>query len=391
MKIIDRYLVITVLKATFFMILALTTLVLVFAYRGQIDDTDQGTYTSLKALVYVLLLAPTNIVVILPVAALLGVLVGIGGLASHNELTVLRASGMSPKRIACSISIAGIIIALLGLVIGDQVAPKLADQATNLRNTARAGGVAQDKGGVWLPSKTGFVYVGSIPNSNQLLNLRIYTYEQHDTNGDTNKPNSEQTIAKEPKISSIAIADRAEYVNDEWHIFDYQQSTWHGNHINTIKYDEIQGGRLTLNNTQTEASSAIITTGLEEFTPEKFAQFKSKARTLSLLELREYSSFLKERGIRSESYDLAFWQGIAKPFSVLIMVLLPLPFLFGSMRSMGSGQRFAIGIAAGLIFYVSNIMLSNTGKLFGLDPILAAWLPTLVFAVIAFVGLQRIR
>ena len=79
------------------MLLALGAL---FLFIGQQDDIGVGNYTAADALLYVLLNLPEQAWQLLPIAALIGSLMGLGTLARGSEITVIRATGISPVRIA---------------------------------------------------------------------------------------------------------------------------------------------------------------------------------------------------------------------------------------------------------------------------------------------------
>ncbi|HCW89814.1 MAG TPA: LPS export ABC transporter permease LptG, partial [Marinobacter sp.] len=59
----------------------------------------------------------------LPLGAFMGCLVGLGSMASASELTVIRAAGVSLKRIVWSAMKPALVVVLLGVVVGEYVAP----------------------------------------------------------------------------------------------------------------------------------------------------------------------------------------------------------------------------------------------------------------------------
>ena len=68
---------------------------------------------------------PAVVFQLLPIAALLGSLLGLGMLASRSELIVLRAAGMSPAGIARAVLVTGLVFAVVGGLLGEFVAPPL--------------------------------------------------------------------------------------------------------------------------------------------------------------------------------------------------------------------------------------------------------------------------
>jgi lipopolysaccharide export system permease protein len=83
------------------------------------------------------------------------------------------------------------------------------------------------------------------------------------------------------------------------------------------------------------------------------------------------------------------WSRAAKVVSIFVMALLALPFVFGSLRSAGAGTRVVVGVLFGVGYYLVSNTLASSGTVYGLDPLLTAWLPTLVLVTIAAALLSR--
>ena len=62
---------------------------------------------------------------LLPVAALLGALLGLGNLARGSELIVIRAAGVSTLRVALAAGAAGLVMFAGGSLVGEVFAPPL--------------------------------------------------------------------------------------------------------------------------------------------------------------------------------------------------------------------------------------------------------------------------
>jgi lipopolysaccharide export system permease protein len=75
----------------------------------------------------------------------------------------------------------------------------------------------------------------------------------------------------------------------------------------------------------------------------------------------------------------------------MVMPILALAFVFGSLRTGGTGSRLMIGVVIGLAYYLVSEMLASSGQVFGLNPALIAWLPTIVLLGVTTIALTRIR
>ena len=78
-------------------------------------------------------------------------------------------------------------------------------------------------------------------------------------------------------------------------------------------------------------------------------------------------------------------------FAVIIVTLLALPFVFGPLRTTGAGTRTVIGVMLGVIFYLVSRTIENGGQLFGMNPVLVAWLPTTTIGVLTLAAIARTR
>jgi lipopolysaccharide export system permease protein len=127
MTILDRYLAKTVLLHTLLVMAVLIALMTLVTFIGQQDDIGQGSYDVAGAFLVTLLQMPQQVYQLLPIGALIGAIMGLGGLARDSELTVVRAAGVSVWRIAVSAALAGLVVAAFLWVIGEYFAPP-ADQ-----------------------------------------------------------------------------------------------------------------------------------------------------------------------------------------------------------------------------------------------------------------------
>ena len=99
MKRVDRYIGATVASATLLAWLAIVVLEALFVLLGQIADIGRGDYGFADALLFVALGVPTRAWQAFPMAALIGVVLGLGNLAAQFELDAFRLAGCSPQRL----------------------------------------------------------------------------------------------------------------------------------------------------------------------------------------------------------------------------------------------------------------------------------------------------
>src|SRR6185295_4028086 len=122
MSSLARYIVRTVLAYTTLVLLVLIALGALFLFIGQQDDIGTGGYTVRQAELFVALNLPSYVADLLPVAALIGTLLGLGHLANGSELVVMRASGVSTLQFCRWLAIAGVVLAALMVLTAEFVA-----------------------------------------------------------------------------------------------------------------------------------------------------------------------------------------------------------------------------------------------------------------------------
>ena len=123
-------------------------------FVGELDQVGQGNYTLTRAAIYVLLTVPRRFYEMFGYAALIGGLLGLGGLAASGELTALRAAGLSRLRICASVALTLGILTAGVAVLGETVAPWGEHRAQALALAARSDDVALASGVLWAREAT---------------------------------------------------------------------------------------------------------------------------------------------------------------------------------------------------------------------------------------------
>jgi lipopolysaccharide export system permease protein len=108
-------------------------------------------------------------------------------------------------------------------------------------------------------------------------------------------------------------------------------------------------------------------------------------------DLRHYIAHLRENGLNSHAYETGFWARIARTVAVAIIVVLAVPFAFGPMRSTGTGARTVVGILIGVAFFFMAKMIESGGEVFNAPPLVIAWAPTVLLALITTAAVSRVR
>src|SRR5690554_6746755 len=164
MRLLDRHIGSTVIFSVLAVALIIVGLDLLFAYIGELEDLE-GDYNAFEALIYIFLTLPRRLYDLLPMAALVGCLIGLGSLASNSELTVMRASGVSIARIMGAVLKPLLVLMLAGVLLGEYAAPYSENLAQSRRALAIGSGEAVKSKGLWHREGNDFIHINAVqPN-----------------------------------------------------------------------------------------------------------------------------------------------------------------------------------------------------------------------------------
>lgn len=119
---LDRYIGSSVFMAILAVLGIILGLASLFAFIDEMGAVNE-TYTVVDVMSYVALTAPRRVYEMLPMAGLIGCLIGLGSLASNSELTIMRAAGVSVGRIVWAVMKPMLVLMLVGVLVGEYVAP----------------------------------------------------------------------------------------------------------------------------------------------------------------------------------------------------------------------------------------------------------------------------
>lgn len=355
MNLLDRYVIRAVLGGVAVVMIVLLTLGALFLFAGQQDDIGQGTYSALDALVFVLLQVPQQVYELMPIAVLIGGLLGLGQLARGSELTVMRAAGISVWRIAGSVVMAGVLLTVLAVACGEFLAPPLQALAKQQKALAKFSNISFARsGGAWVRDGNLLINVMEQSGTAEFGGMRIFE------------------LSPDHELVSVASASTANVQADgKWKLSSYQRTTFGGETIDAEK----------------EANRVFETKVGGDFLELTVTQPRQLATTV----LWGLMKHLRENGLDTAPQEFAFWSRIARTCAIVFAALLAVPFVFGSLRASGSGARTLVGVMIGMTFFLVQRMLESGALVFNASPLVLAWTPTVLLATAAIFFVARTR
>jgi len=354
MKELDRYIGIRFIRGVALIIAILVALFSLFELVAQLDDVGHGGYELKDAFVFVGLTLPRRILDLISISTLLGSIIALGLLADHGELLAMQAGGMSVRRICLSVFATGTILILATAILAEMVVPPMEQLARTRRVMALSGtDVTLTQQGFWARRGLSFIHVDKTLYGGMATGVDIFE-------GDGNGRLKVFTHAREANIQD----------NKQWLLKDITRKTITENGITTQHL-----GNLTLDSFLSSDQIDIL-----ELPPDSLSSF----------ELHDYIQALRESGQNADRYTLALWRKLSTPLTTGAMILLSLPFVFGSTRSITSGRRIMMGCIVGIAFYFADQVIVYLGLLLGFYPIMTAMIPVVLISGIGFWQLHRV-
>ncbi|MCC6302118.1 MAG: LPS export ABC transporter permease LptG [Gammaproteobacteria bacterium] len=354
MRILDLYIGKAVIGGAFLVMCVLLSLFAFIEFIGELDVIGRADYGVWEACRYVLLSVPRLTYELMPMAALIGSLIGLGVLAGNHELVIMRASGVSLARISWAAIKAGLLLVVFAVWVGEWVVADAEQSAATLRSSALAGNDSLRTGdGFWTRDGRDFINVRTVLPDGGLLDVRIYEFDAAHA------------------LERVSRAKSASYAGGEWRLRQVSRSVIGPDGVSTEHLPEL--------------------TWRSQLKPDLLDIIAIKPNSLSVSGLYRYIRYLRANGLSSGRYELEFWTKIALPFATCVMVFAALPFVFGPLRSVGVGQRMLIGVLVGIGFYLFNQTVSYIGLVYEFNPVVSAVLPTVLLLAGAVYMMRRIH
>jgi Predicted permeases len=342
---------------------------LISSMQGLKEDKLKGSDIAL----YYFYKVPEFLPVAVPVALLLALLYALTNHARHNEITAMRAAGVSLWRISMPYFFIATVCAVGLFLMNELVAPTAVERAEDIRESR-----LRQRPGESRRFKKNFFFTNS--REGRAWHIGIYDRERAEM----------QQVAldwqfRDGSVQSV-FAELGVYTNRAWTFYQVREmrrapgpdATTVRSQTNMVSYPEIS------------ETPEIIRSELS--ISERFAK---EGRTRSAnIPLRAIADYLRlhpnpERSIRAWLYTKLHGR-FAAPVTCLVVVLLAIPFAAGSGR-----RNVFVGVAASIVIFFVYYILQQLGFAFAeagrMPAWLGAWLPNILAAVTGLILLGRVR
>ena len=340
---------------TLYLVMVFSTfllLFLVFTLFELIGDILRNHISTWIVGEYLLNVSPYFLYGTAPLGVLFAVVITLGLMQRSNEITAIKATGISIYRIVVPVLVASLFVSV-GLFLFDQFyLPHTNKRQDALRN--------QIKG---KPAQT---YLN--PDRKWIFGQHstIYYYQLFDPDRDTfGSLSAFQFNPDTFQLTNRVYAERANW-DDRLQRWVYTQG-WSR---------KLQGPAIEDYNTFEVATFA----GLNE-PPNYFKKEVKQSSEMNYGELRSYIHDLQQSGFDVVRLKVQLHKKFAFPAIALVMAVLAVPFsVSASKRGAIAGVAVAVGIA--VVYLTVSSLFEAMGNVSQLPPVLAAWSPDLIFGLV---------
>ena len=339
---LERYIGFSITWGGLLVLAVLATLFGFVEVVEQLEDVGDGHYGILQAITFATLILPDRLLEVIPVVALLGSMVALGGMAAANELVATRAAGVSVRQLAWGIGKVALMAALLIGLLAEFVVPDLEQRARELRAAAISESlVDRDEAGFWARRGQEFINVRAVLRGTTPADIDIYRFTE------------DGRLTEFIHANWADLRDQSRWLLSE---VTYKQPSQFG--LETVQLPTLSWASF--------------------LTSEQLGLLVAQPESLAPSELYRYIADLKERGQDPGSLEFLLWRRLLTPFAVAVMILLALPFSIGRMRTAAMSLRVVAGGGIGIAFHFLTQILGHLGTLLHLNPALMALLPMLL-------------
>lgn len=311
------------------------------------------------AVLYFLWQMPAYLLLVIPMALLLGTLLAVQRLSSDSEITALKAGGIGLARIVRSLLVVGFVVSLIALGMQEILVPIADEQAAYLKATAIQH--ASPLGGnlsVILPLPNGgkqVTFANAIDEKTQtLLGVTVMQYDSHQN------------------LVNVIVSPRARFDAPTWTFLDATSYALAGNDTTFATHPQLT--------VDIGEQPSAIAQRANISDPEQLSRADIHARL--------QSGQLSPRQIGT--YTATYAAKLARPFASFVFTLIAVPFGLRQLRGGGgTGVGFGLAVAIVFVYYVIATLFLTVGQIAPWLAGIAAWTPNILFTAFGLVMLRR--
>ncbi len=366
MRLITRYLLKAFLGPLVLCLVSFNAIFIIFDLFENLSRFIDSKVPALTALRYYGGVVATYSIWFVPASCLLATLYTMWQLSHHSELTAMRASGISFRRLTMPFFFVALVMTLLTFLNSEYVVPEAGTWSERLKEASFVELAPEQR------EKKNFQYTQAIgqPGEGGQAVRRTWQFAAVDpsTEATMSRPSGPVTVTQEHDGVDVWgwRAKKAEFLDGVWWFHDPVK----------IAFD-VDGQELPRQPDAPRAASLLPMHELEE-TPRAMMLEQRQWEFFSLADMFLY---LKAKKIDADEKWYEFWYRITGPWACVVITLFAIP------AGINTGRQSVIkgvilALTAFFSFYALTLVLKFLGHHGWCPPALAALLPNLVYLCI---------
>ena len=356
MSILGTYIIRRVLISFMVATLAVGSLLWLLQMLERLEDGLSGAMEIFVVAIQSLVAVPEALVDLLPVITVLATAAAMSGLQARNELTIMRAAGVSIWRITGVVLIPGFGVALLALAALQWVLPSVHQGPERLM------GQSLGESGLWHPWHGLWVRQG-----NEFLNVQSLRLGRIPTEVDVYQFDADGPLLRHISAEQALVTSDGRWRLEQALVRDYTRprSEYARRHDEWIWDSFLSARQLEL--------------------------LLRPPASLPLLDLWRYVQGLKARNQEVAEFEMVLWRRLALPLACLGMILAAMATAAVPLKSRAASVRVVAAMTLGLGFQMLAEVASYAGLVMAWPVPAVALTPPLLLAALAWWLLAKAR
>lgn len=358
MTVLNRYITREFSKLFLIILSSFVSLSLIVDFFGKIRMLLSNKAPLSLMISYFFFEIPLLISITIPVSVLVTALILFGNLSRHNEITALKANGISLYRTSLPVLTLTALICALAFLLSEFITPYTNRKAEHIRlveiqKQAEAGTFKQNQ--IWYRGKQA-----------------IYNFKAFDPLKNVLQGITINYLNQDMDITMRIDAERAEWKDGRWVFYNLLETSFGSGSFPSF------------------ARFATKEIALPE-RPADFKAVQQDTETMGYLELKKYVDKIRSEGYDASRYLVDMYGKTAFPCVSLILAVIGISFSLRSERSGGLTQSMGAGIVIGFSYWFVYAFSLSLGRAGTLPPLLSAWLANIIFAIAAGFLFLRVK
>lgn len=347
MKILEKH---VLAEFTRLLVMAMAGFIVLFITVDLFENVDTliaHDVPPLASFIFFIYKMPFIIGQVSPVAVLVAVLLSLGILSKHGEITAMKAGGVKLLKAVYPLMAAGLAISLAMILMNEYVTPAAQKKVDTFRKQwFGVQGGTFGKEGLWVKSEGG------------ILNIRHIDFKKNALYGITY-----YELKKPFDVTGRVEAASALWRDDRW--VAEKAAVW-----------------------KFTAGGEALASERKDFTlqglagPEDLVNLENFQQNMSFFELRYYIGELEREGYDTAKYRIDLWSKLSFPLVNFIMALVGIPFALKTGRHSGIAAGVGLSIVIAFSYWMVYALTRSLGQGGMVPPFVAAFFPDLLFVAI---------